>query len=520
MAKKREGGGSNLGLIITLVFFVLSTVILGVTTYMGFSDIEKKEKEKKDAETKAAQSEKDYKWQRFQVRALRAWIGHPIPKIEDELVKEKTDFDAGSLPYADKQTDRDDVTKLFAKLHEQMAWAGKADLLTSTTYEKRIADLAAELARERDKLTKEDLKVKAAQNEKKMVEDTKDAEIAELKKTHADAEQRIRKDVEANYYQKALADIRKGLVKETDIMVGLRTSLEGMTKERDKLQKEKKNLENKLVQNTNEMRTLRDQKDDLQTRLQSVVDRTGVDLRAMEAATLDTQATKLLHEWRKEWAIVQLAKGGKAYINIGSADGLSTESQVTFSVHGLASDRRRLNPAVKGTLELERVIGPNLSLARVTSQKDAAKDPIIQGDRLFNPTWDPTRRKQVAIAGFADLGGDNADNNEDLRRLLKRQGVDVVAYIDTKDPKEPKVVGPGVSTKTDFLILGEGLEVSNHPKAREKAYAQAYDRKIRELKDKATTNGVTVLTLRRYLDMIGYRMPRVSIPGGAGASPP
>jgi flagellar basal body-associated protein FliL len=44
MAKKKDGSGSNLGLIITLVFFVLSTVILGVTTYMGFSAQDEKDK--------------------------------------------------------------------------------------------------------------------------------------------------------------------------------------------------------------------------------------------------------------------------------------------------------------------------------------------------------------------------------------------------------------------------------------------------------------------------------------------
>ena len=40
MAKKRGGGGSNMGLIITLIFFVLATLILGVTTYFGFADQE------------------------------------------------------------------------------------------------------------------------------------------------------------------------------------------------------------------------------------------------------------------------------------------------------------------------------------------------------------------------------------------------------------------------------------------------------------------------------------------------
>ena len=35
MAKKKDGPGT--GLIITLVFFVLATLILGITTYMGIT---------------------------------------------------------------------------------------------------------------------------------------------------------------------------------------------------------------------------------------------------------------------------------------------------------------------------------------------------------------------------------------------------------------------------------------------------------------------------------------------------
>ena len=34
MAKKRGGGGSNVGLITTLIFFILATIGLGVTTYL------------------------------------------------------------------------------------------------------------------------------------------------------------------------------------------------------------------------------------------------------------------------------------------------------------------------------------------------------------------------------------------------------------------------------------------------------------------------------------------------------
>ena len=48
MAVKKRGSTSNVGLITTLIFFVLATVGLGVTTYLGFADQTEKEKAKTD----------------------------------------------------------------------------------------------------------------------------------------------------------------------------------------------------------------------------------------------------------------------------------------------------------------------------------------------------------------------------------------------------------------------------------------------------------------------------------------
>src|SRR5262249_23584964 len=155
-------------------------------------------------------------------------------------------------------------------------------------------------------------------------------------------------------------------------------------------------------------------------RLQAVADKAGLDIRQIGAETFDAKATEMLKSWDRNWQIVAMdRKGTKPYINLGSSDGVTT--QVTFSIHSVGADGK-LNPTPKGTLEVVRVIGAKQSQARVTSVKDAKNDPILKGDRLFNATWDPNRKKHVAIAGLADLGGDGTDSSEDFRRLMKRQG--------------------------------------------------------------------------------------------------
>ena len=138
-------------------------------------------------------------------------------------------------------------------------------------------------------------------------------------------------------------------------------------------------------------------------------------------------------------------------------------------------------------------------------------DPILKGDRLFNPTWDPNRKRRVALAGVADLGGDGTDNTEDFRRLLTRQGVLLDAYIDTTDEKAPKIIGKGITTNTDYLVLAEGLDAYTAAgKLRDKAYILAYERLMSDLKAKATATGVPIIALRKYLDMIGYKAPKIA----------
>src|SRR4029078_100105 len=108
------------------------------------------------------------------------------------------------------------------------------------------------------------------------------------------------------------------------------------------------------------------------------------------------------------------------------------------SVHSRSLDGK-MSLIPKGTVEVVQVIGPHLSRLRVTSVRNAKDDLSVKGDRLFNATWDPNRRKHVAIAGLADMGGEGVDSSADFIRFLKRQGVIVDAYIDTKNPKQPEL---------------------------------------------------------------------------------
>ncbi len=502
--KRGDGSGSNMGLIVTLVFFVLATVILGVTTYMGFADIDKFEKTKNEAVTAKTQMENDRNWYRFQVRTLREYMGQRAAGLDvADMLREKSSFDKGQLTYAGG--DKAEVKALFDKLEASgMKWEAGKDS-PNQTYESRLAEKDrryADLKKSADDLKN---KLAASENLVKEKQDELDKATVNYKESlarldkKAEADRKTDRDT-INRQLKDLGDLGKEKEKVT-------VAFDEAKKQLAKAEGRSRTLQTSLDKERTDHKSDRDQLDETKIRYAALAEKSGVDLKAIEAESLDERARQMLRVWNKPWKVVEIDRRGTLpYINLGSADGLT--SQVTFSVHaeGLGG---RLTEKPKGTLEVVRVIGPHLAQARVTSTKDGKADPILKGDRLFNPTWDPNRKRRIAIAGIADLGGDGTDNTEDFRRLMERQNVILDAYIDTKDEKTPKIVGKGVSVNTDYLILADTLESVKHPRSGDKAYVQAYDRLREELKTKAATNGVTLITLRRYLDMIGYRAPKV-----------
>ncbi len=158
---------------------------------------------------------------------------------------------------------------------------------------------------------------------------------------------------------------------------------------------------------------------------------------------------------RTDWKIIEMdRRGTNPYINLGSAD--HVKPQLTFSIHGVGLDGRPIGPP-KGTLEVVNVIGDHLSRTRVTAVKDPNRDPILKGDVLYNPSWNPILKKHVALAGIMDLTGDGRDSLAEFMRNLERQNVIVDAWL---DPKDYSIKGKGITVRTDYLIQGESMEFS------------------------------------------------------------
>jgi hypothetical protein len=110
--------------------------------------------------------------------------------------------------------------------------------------------------------------------------------------------------------------------------------------------------------------------------------------------------------------------------------------------------------------------------------------------------------------GLIDLAGDGRDHSDEFKRNLQKQNVVVDAYLDLK---EATIKGK-MDVKTDYLIVGEPPDFSSTTTFREGD--TRFERKT-DIMDKMTTmqveareKGITVVPLRRFVEITGYQLPQ------------
>jgi hypothetical protein len=467
-----RGGESRQGLVITIVVLVVLVLILGGTTYLGFADQDTKAKEKAAAEDKLKKEEKALAYYQFQARYYRAAMGHTNGIDMGELANSKEQFDKGQLGTGEK--DYDAVKAVFADHLDK-------------------GELAWDPAKKQPRATYEGLRTKARNDY--------DA-LEKEKQGYADAQREAdqkRKEAEAKY-EKAQKDFDAALVK----------AREDARRDLEKEKTDLRALQDKVTEQGNRLEEVEKKKDDEVRRVQVelkkkegqlALARKALEQRNQELAQYKQSRNEAPATARTDWKIVRMdARGSMPYINLGSAD--RVRPQLTFSVHGVGPGGRIL-PKSKGTIEVVNVMGDHLSQARVTSVADPNRDPLLEGDVLYNPLWNPALKRHVAVAGLVDLVGavrDPEGGLEDFLRMLEREDMVVDAWVDLKDYS---VKGPGITVQTDYLVVGDNPEAAD----RDVQGAQRLEAATQKLKEQARENGVQVISLRKFLELIGHRVP-------------
>jgi hypothetical protein len=471
----KGGGDSKQGLIITLVFFVLLSIGLGVGTYYGFAgqkEFDDKAK-KAAADLKNVQSERD--WHKFMHLILKAYAGSStgLGKGEEaDLAELRNRWDGQQL--AKEIPGADDAAKFVKHLDDTLGW----DAVTKKV-RRSYFDLLAE---RNNQLATSQKNLEAAQK------DLKDYQTR-MNQRQANADNLVKQ------HEKKIDELNDTMVK---------------------LQQTK----------SNEFKDLVAKNEQLQATIDDLNKKIADSKEASENQTKGFEASR--HEWEmkyqklesevkpKDWdkfdkpkgKIVGLdRRGDYAFINLGSAD--NVKPQLKFSVFGATSTGNGTRTR-KAALEVVDVLEPHFSRARIIDIADAKRDPVVRGDLLVNNAWNPTLKEHIAIAGLIDLTGDGSDGTEEFMRDLQKQNVVIDAYLDLKSLEIRGKMG----FNTGYLVIGEMPEIGrdsplNDPR---NARKDSIFKKVGDMQDEAKRYGITIIPARRFMSMIGYRVPTVIRP--------
>ena len=185
-------------------------------------------------------------------------------------------------------------------------------------------------------------------------------------------------------------------------------------------------------------------------------------------------------------------RGRTVQLDLGRADGL--QRQVSFSVFDV--DENNLAKAKKkGSIEVTRVLDDHRAEARITD--DDFANPVVPGDVVYSPIWQPGNSMRFALAGFMDIDGDGASDRNLVKNIIEMNGGTVDAEVSRDKGRSGEL-----SIRTRFLVLGE------KPRITENAAAGASDAEIIEYSriiEEAKQLGVQQMPVERLLSDLGYR---------------
>jgi hypothetical protein len=504
MAKQRtrDRGGDekkNTGLIVSLVISTILAITFGVFTYLGYSGKADAEKQAKAASDKATAAEKKAREEEAAKLALKVAAGIETDADRTTLAGRRAEAQAviareltglKSLPKWDGGSEKP------PKSYEAMVQDLRAAANTAVQRQKAADDNLEEQKKKFAEAVQElDGKLKTAQDNLKKANEEVVALTNRKEASFDDASKKI-KELSEQVQQLTLDKQNLDVDKSREI-TKLREKIDSMTKVRVEFQTRVGPLMEKLGQEKNRHPDMRE--------LTELHEMLAKQIEGPQSLVNDTPKGTITQVQRSSGQL-----SDKVYINLGSAD--YVKPGLTFSVlpAGLtgkvAAGRDR-----KGAVEIVAVLEPHLSAAKAVEVVAPIRDPLMAGDLLFNPAWSSSQREHVALAGIIDLNGDGIDDTPDLIRALEKQGVLVDAWLDLKDRT---IKGPGISEKTTYLILGESPTYGSIPLEGNKVSEATGDilTKIDEMKNKARDLGVERVPYRKFLSLIGYRLPKLTQP--------
>ena len=425
----------NQGLQIAMIVFILTTLVFIVTTYLGWSSSQNLRAELAKAQSSAATAENGLRDSEEFVSLLKKYVG-----VASELDRQATE---GALKEAVEETygqglpvENQNFQDIAARMTSQIQELNRG-LAQASDIEKQLRAEVEQVRKTEGEVAAQALAAKA-----KAVDD--------LNKVQQQAQQ----------YQTQLTAEFNTLRDQIDTtgrqMQDLRSTTAAQVQE----------AENKV------------------TTLQNILEDRNQRIQAMETDTPDRFDGNVTNV---------VAATGTVWLNLGRAHGLRPKT--TFSVYD-AEDPNVKSAKKKASLEVTRVLNNYRSEARVTETDHV--NPIVKGDLIFSPIWDPGTKLGIALVGPMDIDRDGTDDRAFIRNLIRLNG----AQVDAEDVGG-KVQGK-MTVNTRYLVVGETDDSGETQNAA-----------LSPMLDSAALLGIERTSIDELLDLMGFagRAKSVSFAG-------
>jgi hypothetical protein len=530
--KTKKSGGPGIGIIITLIFFVLTTFIAATVAYNALG--ETAGANKKAEEAKASEQKMQSQLEEERIRKILLRMSHGMETPEDRVTfVSKLEILKG--PILDEYDNL--LIELKDKTPEPFLWP-----LLTTKSAKEIDDLS----RDPDLVRKDEATIMGLRPAKFLA-----TMVTELKKKY-DADIKRGKDIDASAKEvaKAISVVQSAQGTDKAAFDSAVKVLEQLIKDNhakvdgdfQKLAAKHKGdgaaLTKTLADKGIEINGLMDTLAKVNAEnadLKRKVARIEAEEKLSSAAAVD-----LLIKEEAKGRIVSKEEGDFVTIDIGSnrklkpqvrflviSSGVSwialEEKEASIKKFTLSGDRQPYedNPYVKAAVEVVEVLGPERSRCKVLFENNRIRNPIQIQDQVFNVAWQPEEQIRVAFAGIIDLDGDGIDNNQEFLTQLERHGVVVDEYLKMNPLDFVKRDGRGLSLQTKYLVIAddprfEGIQLD--PNSPQRKYVEAVLGKMSDIKARARQMGVQLVDARKFVSLMGYKLPKSPAPLQYGSS--
>ena len=455
MARNKSKGESNLALIISLVFFILTSIALGVLYYMGIETTQKEVDKTKKAETDAKSATDLKNNADLKLKLYKAFVGtataEEISSVQANSSQDLKDEHTKLVESANAKLKASITTQAIDnfKPEDLFTWNWPANgALPAQPSPATLLDRFTAVVSMKDKTLRET----GLQQGNMQVEGTK---LKDAQKQATEQAAKLKADLEAEITKLAILsksiEDQKKLTEDT-FNAAVAGHIKGNTVTKQQLDA----AQAKLNESDRELVGVKEKMRQLEEQLNGITDQ-------RKGFTVNLPHGEILRRTDKT-----------VEINLGSADNLKAGQTFTIQpastrTEGLAGRKvtkydTNNNLVItdeeksKGSVEVTSVLGPNSAIGRITDEPDSIRESILKGDLLYNPVFKKGVPEHIVLAGVFDMNADGTDDIAEVVKTLTKRGVVVDAYFDNTTRKwvspNGKVAKPGPTISTSFVIKG------------------------------------------------------------------